>query len=132
MNVARSIKREVGVFVTGERWTNDQIQAVYSRLINPIDKLRLLLFLYFPKIAKTEVDSLAAAYQLIADLGDYAVQHIDISIGNHQISGRILAQKSGQPLDYATFIDRYTKNIEALNIFLDKFANDASKVLAPD
>lgn len=132
MDVAQSIEREVGVFLTGVRWTNEQIQAVYSRLINPINKLRLLLYLYFPRIAKTEVDSVAAAYRLIADLRDYAKQYIDVTIGNEKISGTLLAQQSGQSLDYDTFIDRYSKNVETLNIFLDKFANDVSKVLAPD
>jgi len=91
MDIAHAIEREVGVFVTGVRWTNEQIQTVYSRLINPINKLRLLLYLYFPKIAKTEVDSIAAAYNLIADLRDYAKQYIDVSIGNEQISGSYLA-----------------------------------------
>ncbi len=132
MDVAQSIEREVGVFLTGVRWTNEQIQAVYSRLINPINKLRLLLYLYFPRIAKTEVDSVAAAYRLIADLRDYAKQYIDVTIGNEKISGTLLAQQSGQSLDYDTFINRYSKNVETLNIFLDKFANDVSKVLAPD
>jgi hypothetical protein len=132
MDVAHSIQREVGVFLTDVRWTNEQIQTTYSRLLNPINKLRLLLYLYFPTLANTEVDSIASAYDLVEALRGYAVQYIDITIGDEQISGRHIAQTSGQALDYHMFLDRYTKNIEMLNKFLDKFANDVSKVLAPD
>ena len=132
MYVAQSIERKVGVFVTGVRWTNEQIQDEYSRLINPVHKLRLLLYLYFPRIAKTEVDSVAAAYNLIADLRDYAKQYIDVTIGDEKISGTFLAQQSGQSLDYDAFLDRYSKHIETLNLFLDKFADDVSRVLAPE
>ena len=132
MDVAQAIEREVGVLTTGVRWTNEQIQAAYSRLINPINKLRLLLYLYFPKIANREGDSIAAAYNLVYDLRDYATQYIDVSLGNEKIDGKLLAQQSGQLLDYPTFLDRYSKNIELLNKFLGKFANKASKALAVD
>jgi hypothetical protein len=132
MDVAHSIKREVGVFITGIRWSNKQLQSVYSRLLNPINKLRLLLYLYFPRIAKTELDSIAAAYDLVEALRAYAVQHTDITIGNKQLNGSHLAELSGQALDYDSFIERYSKNIELLNNLLDKFAKDVSKVLTSD
>ena len=132
MDVAHSIMREVAIFISDKRWSNEQLQSAYSRLLKPINKLRLLLYLYFPKIAKTEIESFKAAYDLVEDLKGYAVQHTDITIGDYKLNGIHIAQSSNQVLDYDSFIDRYSKNIEILNRLLDKFAKDVSKVLTSD
>ncbi len=132
MDVAHSIMREVAIFLDGKRWSNEQLQSAYSRLLKPINKLRLLLYLYFPKIAHTELKSFATAYNLLEALKGYAVQHTEITIGDSKLSGIQIANLSGQVLDYDNFIDRYSKNIEELNRLLDKFAKDVSKVLTSD
>lgn len=132
MDVAHSIMREVAIFIVGKRWSNEQLQSAYSRLLKPINKLRLLMYLYFPKIAKTELESLAAAYNLVVDLKNYAVQHTEITIADTKLSGIQIVDSSGQVLDYDSFMDRYSKNIEVLNRLLDKFAKDVSKVLTSD
>ena len=132
MDEAQLIVREVTVFLSGARWSSQELQAAYWRLLKPINRLRLLLYLYFPRIAKTELDSIAAAYNLVADLRDYAVQHTDISVGNQSFTGAELIRPSGSLLDYPNFAESYSRKIETLNSFLDKFSKEVSKSLTAD
>jgi hypothetical protein len=129
MDQAQLLVREAAVLTSGARWSNQELQNAYWRLLKPINKLRLLLYLYFPRIAKTERESIAAAYNLVADLRDYAVPHTDISIRNLKLTGAELIRPCGPMLDYPSFEEGYSRKIETLNSFLDNFAKEVSKIL---
>jgi len=126
---AQLLVREVTVFNSGGRWSDQQLQSAYWRLLKPINRLRLLLHLYFPRIRKAEIESIAAAYNLVADLRDYAVPHTDISIGNLKFAGGDLIRPCGPILEYPSFTEGYSRKIEALNSFLDKFAREVCEIL---
>ena len=129
MDEAQLLVREAAVLTSDVRWSNQELQSAYWRLLKPINRLRLLLRLYFPGIAKREGESIAAAYNLVADLRDYAVPHTDISIGSLKLTGAELIRPCGPILDYPSFAEGYSRKIDTLNSFLDNFAKEVSKIL---
>jgi hypothetical protein len=129
---AQLIVREVTIFNSGSRWSGQELQAAYWRLLKPINRMSLLLQLYFPRFIKTKSDEIAAGYNLVADLRDYASQYMIIADGNQNYSGAELLGISKKVLDYSSFSESFERRIDKLNSFLEVFAREVCPLLTTD
>jgi hypothetical protein len=133
LDTAHSIEREVAHLISGPKWSAEQLQTAYWRLIKPTDRLRMLLSLYFPRLLKKFSKLWVAAYNLVYALRAFAVQHTVFESGGFRFEGAFLdAQAERTNIDYKAFTEHFDQNIEKLNSLLDQFAKELNKSITAE